>query len=384
MPASTSPKQLADDPELLDLMLSRQSSAASVYQVTNYWKKYIGETIRVLRQDGLRDFRRQPMGYFRSFGACDATVTTALQKLFVERSTLPPNERATIMDYLEFAHRNPDLPILPFYLKLSDLDQLAARFTDMTAFLSGAEPLARAEPEFVGNPWASFEYKGRRYTQLYLTYYLRYCAAARFVDFSKVDSVVELGSGAGNQVEIIKKLYPHLTFYLLDLAPYLYVCHQFLKSVFPTDVIDYREMLDSSPATAPRPGSIVFLDNSRLGEVRPRGSALFWNSASFGEMEPDVVRNYLHQGRRAWDGVFLYQSMGGKELGSPGSGGVLQQTRFGHYEEFLGADFHLVDRSPAYHPLRWEWSSGGYEDALWVRSKPPWLRSFREIPSVLR
>ena len=29
---------------------------------------------------------------------------------------------------------------------------------------------------------------------------------------------MEIGSGSGKQVEVIKKLYPHLSFYVLDIA----------------------------------------------------------------------------------------------------------------------------------------------------------------------
>jgi hypothetical protein len=70
------------------------------------------------------------------------------------------------------------------------------------------------------------------------------------------------------------------------------------------------------------------------------------------------------------EGVFLYQCMGGKEVGQPGKGGVLEPTRFEHYQQFLGGGYRLVDRSRAYQPLRFEASSGGYDDALWVRKEP--------------
>jgi putative sugar O-methyltransferase len=364
-------RQLDDDRELLELMLVDQTRAPAEYQPTNYWAKYINETIRVLRQDGLRDFRRQPQGYFRSFGACDANTTTALQKLYLERSTLSPEHQHVALSGLEFVHANPRLPVLPYNLCLLDLDETAARVADIEGRLKGAAPLTSFTQDLVGNPWHSLEYRGKRFTHLFLSYYMRYSYLCQFLDLGKVDSVVELGSGAGNQIEILKKAYPQLTFYLLDLSPYLYVCHQFLKSVFPSDVVDYRRTRDLREITAPKPGSIIFLGSWQLSAVQPKGTTLFWNSASFGEMEPEVVQNYISQVKPWAHAVYLYQCMIGKEVGTKGKGGVLQQTRFEHYCDFLGAEFQLVDRSPAYVPLRFQAFSGGYDDACWVRKGVP-------------
>lgn len=377
MPEAASSAQIPDDVPLLEVMLADQTRAGAQYQPTNYWARYFNETIRVLRQDGLRDFRRQPQGYFRSFAACDGSATPALQKLYLERSTLPARDREATQQFLEFIHQNPSLPLLPYNLKLVDLDETAARVADIEGQLKGARPLLDLAPDLVGNPWHSFPYRGKRYTHLFLLYYMRYAYLCPFLDFSKVDNVVELGSGAGNQIEVLKKLYPHLTIYLADLSPYLYVCHQFLKALFPDDVVDYRQTREKTEIAAPRPGSIVLTGSWNLGSFRPRGKTLFWNAASFGEMEPDVVGNYMAQVKPWSDAVYLYQCMGGKELGSQGKSGVLRQTKFEHYSEFLGSGYRLVDRSSAYSPLRYDASSGGYDDALWARGTPGFLKAGR-------
>jgi putative sugar O-methyltransferase len=365
-------RQLQDDGALLEIMLQDQAAAPQQYQPTNYWSRYVNETVRVLKQDGLKDFRRQPMGYFRSFAACDGNATPAIQKLYVERSTLSPKDRETIVNYLEFIHANPKLPLLPYNLTVYDLDETAARVADIEGQQKSAFPLTKISPDLVGNPPNAFDYRGKQYTHLFLDYYARYSYLCPFVDFGKVDNVVELGSGAGNQIEVLKKCHPHLTIYLVDLTPYLYVCHQFLKSLFPNDVVDYRENRGRKEVTAPKPGSIVLVGAWMLETLRPKGSTLFWNSASFGEMEPDVVENYIGKITPWADGVYLYQCMGGKEVaGAPGKGGVLKQTRFEHYEKFLGAPYQLVDKSRAYYPLHFDATTGGYDDALWRKKDSP-------------
>ena len=361
-------RQIEDDPKLFEHMMQELENSPTKYQPTNYWSKYINETIRLIREEGLSDFRRQTWGYFRSFGASDFASTSEYQRTLLRRADVSEADKKLIIDYLEFVAKHRDLHVLPFNMAWQEIDQLAARSADLTGRVSGAIPMTQIEPDLIGNPLHNFTYQGKTYTNYFLYYYMRYAAANRFIDFNKVDNIVELGSGAGNQIEILKKFYPHLNFYLLDLAPYLYVCHQFLKAVFPNNHVPYSETVDEQTVTAKRKGDILFLGSGRLSALRPSGVTLFWNSASFGEMEPEVVESYLAEIKNRSDGVYLYQAMTGKELGSAGKGGVLKKTTFEHYNRFLGNDFSLVDRSPAYVPLYQNRTSGGYDDAIWINS----------------
>lgn len=365
---SAKTRQLEDDPKLFELMMEELKNSPQMYQPTNYWSKYINETIRLIREERLKDFRRQKWGYFRSFGASDFASTSEYQRTLLRRANVSEADKKLIIDYLEFTAKHRDLPVLPFNMAWQEIDQLAARSADLTGRVSGALPITQIEPDPVGNPLHDFAYEGKTYTHYFLGYYMRYAAANRVIDFNKVDNIVELGSGAGNQVEILKKYYPHLTFYLVDLAPYLYLCHQFLRAVFPDNHVSYRETAEQQTVTADRKGDILFLGSGRLNTLRPKGVTLFWNSASFGEMEPEVVENYISEIKTWADGVYLYQAMTGKELGSEGKGGVLKKTTFEHYSAFLGKNYSLADRSPAWVPLYGQRTSGGYDDAIWVNS----------------
>jgi hypothetical protein len=99
-----------------------------------------------------------------------------------------------------------------------------------------------------------------------------------------------------------------------------------------------------------RDGKIFIFGNWKLPELAFLKYDLFWNSASFQEMEPDVVLNYLkYVNQQTNKYVFLCEAMGGKELATAeGTHGVLEQTTLEHYKKGL-IDFQLQDLSRAIH-----------------------------------
>ena len=116
---------------------------------------------------------------------------------------------------------------------LRDVRNLCYEYAACCGALNHAVPLDSIDASTVGNPLDVFYVDGKAYTTSYLNYYLDYAYCCRFVDFGNVATVAELGSGVGKQVEVLRKCHPHLCFYLFDIPPQLYVCHQYLSSVFP-------------------------------------------------------------------------------------------------------------------------------------------------------
>ena len=90
-----------------------------------------------------------------------------------------------------------------YYYDLEKLHIRACEFVERQAEIGGALPLTAFEASLCGNPEDLVRYKGRNYTMPMLYYYLRYVYCCRFVDFSKIDVLVELGSGSGKQIEIL-------------------------------------------------------------------------------------------------------------------------------------------------------------------------------------
>ena len=92
---------------------------------------------------------------------------------------------------------------------------------------------------------------------------------------------------------------------------------------------------------------------------------LFWNAASFQEMEPEIVANYLYYVNKSARFVFLQQKMSGKKLArKKGEVGVMQQTKLEDYKKGL-ARFELTDLSPCLRPGGDNFP--GYNDSFWRR-----------------
>lgn len=97
-------------------------------------------------------------------------------------------------------------------------------------------------------------------------------------------------------------------------------------------------------------GKIYIFGNWKFPIIENLNIDLFWNAASFQEMEPDVVANYLKYVNTQAKYVYLYERMDGKELASElKGGGVLQKTTIKEYINGLN-NFILIDISRAIRP----------------------------------
>jgi putative sugar O-methyltransferase len=69
----------------------------------------------------------------------------------------------------------------------------------------------------IGEPAILYENNGRKIEYQTLDLYSRCAYVAKFMDFNKINTIVELGSGSGAQAELIAKLHPGITLVLLDV-----------------------------------------------------------------------------------------------------------------------------------------------------------------------
>lgn len=371
------PLQVEDDFELFKTLVADQKNLAGpLYQPTNYWSAYYPYALKYLEDHGLRDFRRvadgPSDGFLGSFGCGDYSPIGEARAVIGCINNATEAQVNSLHFFLNCSTENPGLPLYPGELSYNGLNEIAFRLADSFGKECGAKPLANASASLVGNPHpqSCFVHDGRLYTYSFLYYFYRYAYVSRFVDLDTIDNIVEIGPGSGKQTEVTKKLHPHIRFYLLDLAPQLYVAGQFLKSVFPGRVVDYRTLRNEDDIELLDEGAVAMLGNWQVEHLAPQGRTLFWNAASFGEMEPHVVHNYLDIVSSFSDYVYLFQCMGGKEKAADGRvGGVLEQTTWDHYVAYLSHAFAVVDRSDAFHVFGKMTESGGYSDAFFEKRR---------------
>ena len=357
-------QQVKDDFELLETMMTDLSKVSELYKITNYWSYYEKKSIPEIKSLGLHDFRRRKNSVLSAFGATDLLPSSQFQnesltgkrKIIKLLMKMSPHK---ILKHLSRAYLG---------LNYQDLTMFCYQLAKFYGTNSMAKPIENLEASLVGNPEDIFLINGKNYTTSLIYYYLMYAYCSKFVNFESINSFMEIGSGLGKQIEVIKKLHPHINFFIFDIPPQLYVCEQYLSAIFPDSVISYRETKDMNqiPKTS---GKIFIFGNWKINEIENLNYDIFWNSASFQEMEPNVVSNYLNfVNKQTEKFAFLMERMIGKEVtNSKGGGGVLKQTTLEHYKKGL-RDFSLKDMSDAMMIPNLS-SKYGYKFSFWEKKK---------------
>ncbi|MGA2392009.1 MAG: putative sugar O-methyltransferase [Candidatus Lustribacter sp.] len=356
-------KSIRDDVQVLDAMLAGLDRAPAVYQAAPGWKTALDALTLAIRERGLATFRSWPESSgFNSAMHPYLRVMIGLRKYSFDQKAA---EAIDTMQRLVIGY--PDIAFLPYRISLNELRLLAIARCDDYARAAGVRSVR--ELDFADSSAASddaFVVEGKTYTVGALTYYLRYAYLSQFVSFDAIESVVELGSGDGCQAEIIKKFHPHVTYYMVDIPPVLYVGGQCMEAAFPHAYVPFTRHAGDGPIELP-PGSIGTCGNWQLGQVRPRGTTLFISCASLGEMHRAAVANYLDLASQFADWVYLMQVMEGRKPVSNAFVASDDVIRLDDYVAGLGPAYEMIDREPAmdvFGPVRDDFT---YENALWKR-----------------
>jgi putative sugar O-methyltransferase len=363
---TTDTRSVGDDPALLDLMISDWRNGPTVSEVTGDLVKLYDSFIEDLQTRSLRENIRLATRGLTAVSGCDQHPTRiALARLSAIKD-IEPSQRQALTSALGYIADHREANILPYDLSVRDLDETAFRICDLYGKLCGAPSLGDIEMSTAHFPDYTFTVNGKQYSYSFLYSYLHYAYAAQFVDFSALDNVIEIGPGVGRQVEVTKKLHPHLKFYLVDLGPTLYACNQYLSAAFPDSVLPYRTTREQDTITIDRPGGIAFIGNWQLERVRPLGRTLSFNTAVFCIMEPAVVTRYLSALRRFSDYIYMMEprtDLCASIYHMPAA------PTFRTYEEALERDFVVVNRQDAVWPLKYRRDFGGFEMMMWVAKR---------------
>jgi len=366
----TNSEQVKDDPILLDQMMNDVLQVSELYRPTNYWSFYEKELLPELKSLGLRNFRRRKNSSLSSFGATDLLPYSQFQRKsskgklrilnFLIKLALKDENTRKILSKISKANLG---------VNYSDINHLCYEFAKNYGKNTTAKPLDNFEASLVGNPEDTFQVNGKLYTPSLLYYYIMYAYCSNFINFDSVNTMMEIGSGAGKQIEVIKKLHPQINFFVFDIPPQLYVCERYLSTLFPDSVVSYKETRKMKKIPTENNGKIFIFGNWQIEEIENFNYDIFWNSASFQEMEPNVVLNYLKfVNKQTKNYIFLLELMKGKEIATvKGSPGVIEQTKLDHYKTGL-KDFHIKDFSDAFMVPNLS-ASAGYKFSFWERMR---------------
>lgn len=341
----------------LDLLLSKYKEAPAIYRAGRYWEEYEEKIVKELLKVDLNQMRSGRYPLFATFGFNES--------VYHYRHDAPL--RTTLYQKLVRKYIIANKKILPYNLRLADIRDMAFRHADVLGQLNSARSIREIETSTFGSPQDLFKMYGKNYTMRFLTFYVRYCGAQKYVNLKGDETIVELGSGSGHQVEVLKKLYPNLTILCFDLPGQLFLCEQYLKKALPEgQVVSSMETMNYTDLSKVQKGKVHMFGNWYFPLLKDFQFDLFWNAASFGEMEPDIVKNYLSIVSGNCKSIFLLQAAKGKE--STATKGVKTPMDFKFYDTTL-SEYQLMGKEDAFEAHRKVLQSGGYFQAVWSLKK---------------
>jgi putative sugar O-methyltransferase len=343
--------------DILLRLIEAYKAAPPEFHATSYWRAYEEHILLDVERLDLNELRSGKYQSFKTFGFNEVVFFYPAGMPVIKRLLLKLLHRYII------SKKN----ILPYGMGLADIREVAYRHCELYGELTGARSIRSIETESFGNPADLFTIYGKNYTMLFLNYYLRYCFANKYIRFKGNETVVELGSGSGHQVEILKKIYPDLTILCFDMPLQIYLAEQYLSQVFKNEkLVRLEETIGWNDLKGIHDGYIHFLGNWQLPLLADKKFDLFWNAASFGEMEPEVVKNYfrLISGNVQW--IYLLQARHGKQ--TKGKAHVIDPISFKDYVSFLN-EYILVSEKEAYNANQKIKHAGGYFEAIFRINK---------------
>ncbi len=278
-------------------MLRDEARQPAIYRPGPYWLPYQRRVAKAIRRLGLRDFRAHGAigkGYADTLtiraddvwigqGPLRHGLKAALARMPILRGMLADYER--IVDTaVASAQRHRD----GYYM---------GRFGDWLREQNRRTPLPVTTH---GGTIELVHLDGVDVARLYIDVLLRLHNFSQHVALDRVRSVLEIGGGFGAWVHLLLNRHSNVRkVAYVDIPPMIYVGTQYLQHFYGAAVRDYRQTSG--------PERIRFSDNDSLEilclcpwqiERLEAKVDLFWNTGSFAEMTPEIVRNYArHIGR---------------------------------------------------------------------------------------
>lgn len=347
--------------EKLSTLIEAYRNAPAEFHATQYWQSYEGRIVDEIRRLDPDQMRSGKYPILATFGFDENPYFCHPNACGV---------RKWVTQAIHHVHRAlEDRAILPYGKSIADLRDVGYRHCQLLGRLCGARPIEEIQVSRFGNPADLFEVDGKPYTMHFLNYYVRYCFAHKHISLTPGQTIVELGSGAGFQVEVLMKACPGLTILCFDMPAQLFLCESYLtQALGPNTVVGTDQTLAWQDLSGVQPGRVHFLGNWQIPLLKKFSFDVFWNAASFGEMEPKVVENYLGYVLPTPNWVYLLQASQGKEV--QGATHVERPIRFEDYDRLL-CGYRLREKHDAYCAVGKLSRSGGYFEAVWSREDPP-------------
>lgn len=321
----------------LDQAMAVMKQQMPLYQPTSFWAQASEKISEEFCTLGIENFRSHPtaLNYFVPNYGVPASGLSA-QQVDLLRSTLQTHFPDSKKSYLSLDH---------------SLSGKQSALADYRVFCASEQTdalphLMNFSESQVGHPVEQWTWEGKHYSRSALNYLLGLSFLKKHLHRDIPRTLLEIGGGFGTLGEIWSQSGIAQWKYIdIDIPPTQFAADFYLKQILGADqVAGFDEHVDqtSIPIDALKPASVLcsWQIEHLQGEVD-----LFVNFISFQEMEPDVVRNYLHHIDRLktrW--VLLRNMREGKQMKRDGHVGVTTPIRSDDYIHMLPG-YQLVARN---------------------------------------
>jgi putative sugar O-methyltransferase len=288
---------MQDDINLLTIMSKDQNKQEGLYRPGPYWKGYCSRTSKAIKSHGLENFRTNSM---ISKGYADSMVLSPLDQFsgqtIKQRIYKKIVEFAPIKKYLF----DPQLKYTESYFRQSQQYKDFYYTNKLSAWLSQALQTYSLPNTLVGNPQDVVSIDDNIIAKSYLDSLIRISNLSKNIDFSKIQTVFEIGGGFGAFSHTLLHNFPNIKKYIyLDIPPILYVGTQYLKHFYGDQVKDYRltKDLEKIKFSSSDEREIIAICPWQIDKLDVDVDFV-WNSSSFQEMPEDIVLNYSQHIKR--------------------------------------------------------------------------------------
>ncbi len=306
---------IKDDFSILDRMIKNHYKCPPELEVDGITKKWMSSFISDIKKKGMQKMLKTHNYFLHTIGAVNYDIFQQMQYNFhkeYEKKKISKKELEILISAAKITLKNKNKPLLPYNLSQNDLDHAMYRACDLYAQVLGTKRPKDFTLSLKNDPSYYFKVGKKNYSYMFFYYFLRYCFCASEVDFDKIDNFVEIGSGSGRIVELLKQLHPNLTFHLFDLPPQLYTANRLLSSVYPKDVVDFQEI--NSVDYKERRKGIHFHNHYEIEKFETKGTSISWNAMVFCIMSRSKVKRYLKYLSKFSEWIYIVDPLS-KEVG---------------------------------------------------------------------
>jgi putative sugar O-methyltransferase len=351
--------------KLLDDMMKDLHNQNEFYKPGNYWSFYEKNIVTQIKKNSLHQFRNWSgsagVGNIQSFGGGAENLKGRFganfhpfddkflffdNNLFVKAYNFIINKISKFFSFFSFFSFRVAEGRRYFFEQVKKTQNLAYD----KVYNIDKELLLSLSDSNIGNP-SGFYRNEKFYTIEFINSLLKINFIKQSTNFDKVNSIVELGSGIGLLASAFLKLKKSLKYIIIDIPPALYISQNYLEALGYKilgyyDVINLKSLKDIDINKY----DVICLPTWKINLLKDNKFDLFMNVASFQEMEPALVENYLKKiSPQISKYIYLMNSKKGHAVGKKKKFGVLKNTSREHYLTFLKDSFRVKAERDAEH-----------------------------------